>query len=141
RSAGGAAAPGAWLRSGAARRSSRCRRRGRRSWHPSVPCNSLAKEIISPTTHVCRLARPSADRARWCAMGKTDDSPDQLRKGAKVVAREALRDVPEGTAGKVIMVSGITWIRYWVRFDNGISLGSIDRNVLATADEWKRHER
>lgn len=71
-------------------------------------------------------------------MAKTENS-DQLRKGAKVVARADLRDVPEGTAGKVVLVSGVTWIRYWVRFDNGVYLGSIDRKVLATADEWKRH--
>jgi hypothetical protein len=71
----------------------------------------------------------------------TSDTSDHLRKGTKVVARAELRDVPEGTRGKVIMVSGITWIRYWVRFDNGISLGSIDRQVLATADEWKRYEQ
>ena len=73
-------------------------------------------------------------------MAKTENS-DQLRKGAKVVARTDLRDVPEGTAGKVILVSGLTWIRYWVRFENDVYLGSIDRNVLATADEWKRHQR
>ena len=72
-------------------------------------------------------------------MAKTDIAPDQLRKGAKVVARTELRDVPEGTAGKVTMVTGLTWIRYWVRFDNGVSLGSIDRKRLATADQWKRH--
>lgn len=72
-------------------------------------------------------------------MAKTETVSDQLRKGAKVVARTELRDVPEGTAGKVSMVTGLTWIRYWVRFDNGVSLGSIDRSRLATADQWKRH--
>jgi len=61
-----------------------------------------------------------------------------LRKGAKVVARTALREVPEATTGKVTMVTGLTWIRYWVRFDNGVSLGTIDRKRLATPDEWKR---
>ncbi len=61
-----------------------------------------------------------------------------LRKGAKVVARTALRDVPEGTTGKVTMVTGLTWIRYWVRFDNGVSLGTIDRKRLATPDQWQR---
>lgn len=74
-------------------------------------------------------------------MAKTDLSADQLRKGAKVVARTDLRDVPEGTEGKVILINGMVWTRYWVRFDNGVYLGSIDRNVLATADEWKRHLR
>ncbi|QXC61497.1 hypothetical protein KSP35_01205 [Aquihabitans sp. G128] len=71
-------------------------------------------------------------------MAKTDTATNDLRKGAKVVARTALRDVPEGTTGKVSMVTGLTWIRYWVRFDNGVSLGSIDRKRLATPDQWKR---
>ena len=57
---------------------------------------------------------------------------DQLRKGAKVTATTDLRGVPEGTTGKVMMVAGLTWIRYWVRFDNGVSLGSISRDKLAT---------
>ena len=55
------------------------------------------------------------------------------------MAREDLRDVPEGTAGKVILINGMTWTRYWVRFENGAYLGSIDRSALATANEWKRH--
>lgn len=72
-------------------------------------------------------------------MATSGSTSDQLRKGAKVVNRVELRGVPEGTSGKVIMVSGITWIRYWVRFDNGVSLGTITRHDLATADQWKRH--
>jgi hypothetical protein len=71
-------------------------------------------------------------------MAKTDTASRDLRKGAKVVARTALRDVPEGTTGKVILVAGLSWIRYWVRFDNGISLGTVDRKVLATPEEWTR---
>lgn len=72
-------------------------------------------------------------------MATPGSTSDQLRKGAKVVNRVELRGVPEGTSGKVIMVSGITWIRYWVRFDNGVPLGTITRHDLATADQWKRH--
>ena len=72
-------------------------------------------------------------------MAKTDTASRDLRKGAKVVARTALRDVPEGTAGKVVLVAGLTWIRYWVRFENGISLGTVDRKALATPEEWRRH--
>ena len=71
-------------------------------------------------------------------MAKTASDSQVLRKGAKVVARTELREVPEGTTGKVIMVDGFSWIRYWVRFDNGISLGTIDRKFLATPDEWQR---
>ncbi|MGI8756726.1 MAG: hypothetical protein ACR2MB_12885 [Acidimicrobiales bacterium] len=71
-------------------------------------------------------------------MAATTTAPKQLRKGEKVLARTTLRDVPEGTAGKVIVVDGFTWIRYWVRFDNGVSLGSISRQKLATPAQWKR---
>ncbi len=71
-------------------------------------------------------------------MATMTTSPNDLRKGAKVVARIDLRDVPAGTTGKVSMVTGLTWIRYWVRFDNGVSLGTIDRKRLATPAEWQR---
>ena len=68
-------------------------------------------------------------------MATPGSTSDQLRKGAKVVNRVELRDVPVGTSGKVIMVSGITWIRYWVRFENGEVLGSISRDKLATKQD------
>lgn len=72
-------------------------------------------------------------------MAKTASASRDLRKGAKVVAREALRDVPEGTKGKVILIAGFSWVRYWVRFENGVSLGTVDRKFLATPEEWTRH--
>ena len=33
---------------------------------------------------------------------------------------------PAGTFGKVWFVSGVTWIRYHVAFDNGIELANVD---------------
>ena len=68
-------------------------------------------------------------------MAKTATASNQLRKGDKVVATADLRAVPEGTAGKVIVVNGFTWIRYWVRFENGEVLGSISRDKLATKQD------
>jgi hypothetical protein len=44
--------------------------------------------------------------------------------------------IPEGTTGKVIFPEGLTWIRYWVRFDNGVVRGTIDRSKLARPGEW-----
>jgi hypothetical protein len=66
-------------------------------------------------------------------MAKT--ATKNLRKGDKVVTTADLRDVPEGTAGKVIVVNGLTGTRYWVRFDNGEVLGSISRDKLATKQD------
>jgi hypothetical protein len=67
----------------------------------------------------------------------TRPGTDVLRKGTKVVAAVAMPGIPEGTAGKVTMVSGFTWIRYWVRFENGVVRGSINRNKLAPLDDWE----
>lgn len=74
-------------------------------------------------------------------MAKTATASKQLSVGDRVVARTALRGVPEGTTGSVIHVQGLSWIRYWVWFDNGLRVGTIDRAKLATPDEWeRRHE-
>ena len=40
--------------------------------------------------------------------------------------------------GKVTFVEGFTWIRYWVRFENGVVRGSINRNKLVRPAEWGR---
>lgn len=69
-----------------------------------------------------------------------DKSEERLRVGSKVVAAADLRGVPAGTAGRIRMASGLTWERYWVTFDNGVWLGSIDRRKLATPDEWERRD-
>jgi hypothetical protein len=35
------------------------------------------------------------------------------------------------------MVSGLTWIRYFVDFENGVAMPSVDRSRLATPAEWR----
>lgn len=71
-------------------------------------------------------------------MAKRDDSPEILRKGDKVICATELREVPMGTPGKVVLVVGLSWIRYWVSFDNGVAVGSVNRKHLATPAEWER---
>lgn len=71
-------------------------------------------------------------------MAKGDDAAETLRKGQKVILTTDLREVPEGTEGKVILSVGLTWIRYWVKFANGVAVGSVNRKHLATPAEWKR---
>ncbi len=66
-----------------------------------------------------------------------DDKADQLKQRTKVVSLADLRGVPRGTTGRVTMVSGLTWIRYFVDFDNGVSVPSVDRSRLATPAEWR----
>ncbi|HXH57014.1 hypothetical protein [Iamia sp.] len=71
-------------------------------------------------------------------MAKRDDAPEVLRKGDEVICARDLREVPEGTAGKVVLVNGLTWIRYWVSFANGVAVGSINRHDIATPAQWAR---
>jgi hypothetical protein len=71
-------------------------------------------------------------------VAKKDQSSEFLRKGDQVVLTTDLREVPEGTKGKVVLVVGLSWIRYWVSFENGVAVGSIARRQLATPAEWKR---
>ncbi len=57
-------------------------------------------------------------------------------KASVVVLTDDIPGAPRGTKGKVTFVSGLSWIRYWVKFDNGSQIGSIHRDKLATPDEW-----
>ena len=49
----------------------------------------------------------------------------------RVVAAEDRPGVPMGTAGVVVMVTGLSWIRYRVRFDNGVELNMLDGRYLS----------
>ena len=84
------------------------------------------------------VAGTGPHRARSGAMAKTATVDGELNKGTKVVATTELRGVPEGTKGKVTVKNGLRWIRYWVRFENGVALGSLDRSVLATDEDLRR---
>jgi hypothetical protein len=64
----------------------------------------------------------------------TDDS--RLRRHEKIVAAVDLPGVPAGTRGKVLVVNGLTWIRYWARFANGVELGQLNRSELARPGDW-----
>jgi hypothetical protein len=69
-------------------------------------------------------------------MAKTKSIDAPFRKGDKVIATAALPGVPEGTKGKVKLVNGLTWTRYWVFFENGVDMGSIDNTKLVRVKDW-----
>ena len=48
---------------------------------------------------------------------------------------DELPGVPAGTPGRVIEVSGLTWIRYRVEFDNGKEVNLVDAHHLRAAPE------
>ncbi len=71
-------------------------------------------------------------------MAKTKAPGENLVRKQRVIATVDLPGIPAGTGGKVTYVEGFSWIRYWVRWDNGVLRGSMNRKVLATPDEWAR---
>ena len=63
---------------------------------------------------------------------------DKLRRNDRVVAAVDLPGIPEGTPGRVKLVNGFTWLRYWVSFENGHDMGSLDRAQLTLVDKAGR---
>ncbi len=45
----------------------------------------------------------------------------------------SLRGVPEGTRGRVVSVTGLSWIRYRVQFANGREINLVDEKHLRPA--------
>lgn len=72
-------------------------------------------------------------------MAKSVDLSQRIKAGAKVLATTDLPGVPKGTRGKVAMSNGITWKRYWVRFDNGELLGHVDHGNIVIERAWERY--
>ena len=69
---------------------------------------------------------------------KKDDYNRMFSRNERVVAAYDLPGVPERTGGKVKMVNGFEWQRYWVFFDNGVQLGSLDGSALLRPHHWER---
>lgn len=76
-------------------------------------------------------------------MARTKNIDKPLRRGDRVTATRDLPGIPEGTEGRVHLVNGLTWRRYWVFFDNGVQQGSIDDKFVVRVGEyeaWKARE-
>ncbi len=66
----------------------------------------------------------------------------ELKRHEKVRANIDLPGVPAGTPGKVLVVSGVTWMRYRVLFDNGVEQGLLDgRHIVRRGDFIPLDER
>ena len=68
------------------------------------------------------------------AAGRTYGEDDRVE-----AANNDLPGVPKGTPGTVVMVTGLSWTRYRVAFDNGVELNLLDGRHLAPAPPRRRH--
>lgn len=67
---------------------------------------------------------------------KTVDFDTPFKKNEVVQATMDLPGVPEGTTGKIKVVNGFSWVRYWVFFDNGAEVGQLDTQELVRPQHW-----
>jgi hypothetical protein len=66
----------------------------------------------------------------------------ELKRHEKVRANVDLPGVPAGTPGKVLVVSGLSWVRYRVLFENGVEHGLLDgRHLVRPRDFIPLDER
>ena len=69
-------------------------------------------------------------------MAPTISTTREFRRRQKIAAAVDLPGVPAGTPGKVWFVSGVTWIRYHVVFDNGVDLANVDGSQIVDRRTW-----
>jgi len=63
-------------------------------------------------------------------------TPVDLKRHQKVRAWIDLPGVPAGTPGKVLQVSGVSWIRYRVLFETGVEPGLLDGRHIVAPKNW-----
>ncbi|MGH9150623.1 MAG: hypothetical protein ACRD0F_09835 [Acidimicrobiales bacterium] len=57
----------------------------------------------------------------------------KLKMGQRCRAKTGVAGVPAGTTGVVTLTGGLAWLRYRVRFTNGVELGFLDGNDIEAA--------
>ena len=63
-------------------------------------------------------------------------TPVDLKRHQKVRAWTDLPGVPAGMPGRVLQVSGVSWIRYRVLFENRVEHGLLDGRHIVDPKNW-----
>ncbi len=59
-----------------------------------------------------------------------------LRRGEKIRLVDDIVGHPAGDGGKIAVANGFAWLRYWVRFADGTSVGHIDHSALVRTNDY-----
>ena len=59
-----------------------------------------------------------------------------FKRGQKVRLVDDLPGYPAGSQGKVAVANGFTWLRYWVRFADGATVGHVSHDSLVKANDY-----
>jgi len=57
-----------------------------------------------------------------------------IRPNGRVRAKVDLPGVPAGTKGRVVLANGFNWLRYRVRFANGVELVDLDGSHIESIE-------
>jgi len=58
------------------------------------------------------------------------------KRGTKVRLVDDLPTHPAGSTGKIAVANGFDWLRYWVRFSDGTTVGHVDHHSLVKAKQY-----
>jgi len=77
-------------------------------------------------------------------MAQRNDTP-VFSQHQKVVAAHDLPGIAAGTKGKILLINGLSWVRYRVLFDGGderaIERGMLSAEDLTTPEAWAAVEQ
>jgi hypothetical protein len=68
-------------------------------------------------------------------MAQRDDDV-VFKKHQKVVAARDLPGIAAGTPGKILLINGLSWVRYRVLFEGPIERGMLSADDLTTPAAW-----
>ncbi len=72
-------------------------------------------------------------------MAREFDPSAPLKPHTKVRSVIDLPNVAKYSNGKVELANGVTWVRYWVRFENGESIGHISHGDVIPVKFWDQY--
>jgi len=64
-----------------------------------------------------------------------------LKRGQAVRLVEDIPGHPAGSSAKVALANGVTWLRYWLRFSDGSSVGHVNHAALVKAKDYDKFLR
>jgi hypothetical protein len=73
-------------------------------------------------------------------MAKRDDDV-VFKQHQKVVAAHDLPGIAAGTPGKILLINGLSWVRYRVLFEGRIERGMLNAADLMSVDAWAGQQR
>src|SRR3954453_6796773 len=59
-----------------------------------------------------------------------------FKQHQKVVAAHDLPGIDAGTRGKILLINGLSWVRYRVLFETGVERGMLNPSDLTTTADW-----